>query len=155
VTPKEDWHSIVSDVDEENRTADCSKCGPATRVWRSGGRREKWICATVIRDARAANPDRVRDGQLKVKFGISLEEWEARFDAQGRRCAICGTDEPGGRGWATDHDHSCCPGGKSCGACLRDILCQGCNKGIGHLQEDPAILAASLEYLMRHNCQKC
>lgn len=73
-------------------------------------------------------------------------------------CAICGTDltvfaldhkrrlRPI---HAVDHDHSCCPGGTSCGRCVRGILCRKCNVAIGYLNDDPALAKAVSDYLER------
>lgn len=52
--------------------------------------------------------DKARDQRLKRTYGITQAEWEAMFDAQGRRCAICGKPEPppDKRPFHTDHDHT-------------------------------------------------
>lgn len=44
------------------------------------------------------------------------------------------------RPWAIDHDHTCCSGQKSCGKCVRGILCNRCNQVLGMLDEDPRLL---------------
>lgn len=36
-----------------------------------------------------------------------------------------------------DHDRSHCPGRKSCGKCVRGLLCDNCNRAIGLLGDDP------------------
>ena len=63
----------------------------------------------------------------KSKYGISTSEWEQMFDGQGRVCAICSTDNPGGQGWHTDHDHVLGP--------VRGILCTNCNLKLGHFEK--------------------
>lgn len=97
-----------------------------------------------------------RRTELLRKYGLTPEEFDARWEAQGRCCAICGTAELGQRNTgdgprrpSVDHDHSCCPGQRTCGNCLRDLLCMNCNLGIGNFQEDPAVLRAAAEYLER------
>lgn len=62
-------------------------------------------------------------------------------------CAICGTTDPGGKGWMVDHDRSCCPGDRSCPGCRRGILCHGCNSALGYAQDDPERLRRMADYL--------
>jgi hypothetical protein len=42
----------------------------------------------------------------------------------------------------------CCPGKKSCGKCIRGLLCARCNSAIGLFDEDPVTLHAAVEYLV-------
>lgn len=78
---------------------------------------------------RRAHPDRVRSMHLKAKFGLTLVEWEALFESQGRCCAACGSEDPGFKGkrnnWVTDHDHAT---GE-----MRGIICGRCNIVLGWL----------------------
>ena len=71
------------------------------------------------------NPDKIRGYQLKMRYGITLEDWNAIFTAQGCACALCGTTNPGKRRWATDHDHET--------GSVRGILCHRCNLLLGWL----------------------
>jgi hypothetical protein len=73
--------------------------------------------------------------------------------AQDGRCAICGTADPGGRWetWHVDHDSACCPRNRqrTCGACVRGILCSACNLMLGHAKDSPGRLRAAAEYIER------
>lgn len=87
------------------------------------------------------------------KFGLTSETFDELLAAQGGRCAVCGTDDPKGNRvstWTVDHDHTCCPGKRSCGRCVRGLLCNRCNRAVGLLGDDPAALAAAAAYLRRH-----
>ena len=62
--------------------------------------------------------------------------------AQGGRCAICGTDKPGGKGsFHVDHCHV---GGE-----IRGLLCHSCNIGLGQFKDDRERIQAAIAYLER------
>ena len=64
-----------------------------------------------------------------------------KFDG---KCHICKKNEA----TSIDHDHSCCQKGKrSCGKCVRGILCRGCNTALGSLREDPDTIQSLLKYI--------
>lgn len=97
---------------------------------------------------RQDRPDEYRrqymSSNLKKTHGITLEQKRSMLSAQGGKCAICGTTEPGGRGdFHVDHSHE---NGK-----IRGVLCHRCNIGIGSLREDVAILFSAIDYLMNHS----
>lgn len=83
------------------------------------------------------------------KYGVDEAWFEATLRAQGDRCAICRTSEPGGRHgvWHIDHDGTCCQVHPFCGNCVRGILCANCNNGIGMLGHDPERLLSAAAYL--------
>jgi hypothetical protein len=81
-------------------------------------------------------------------YRLTAVQWDALFEAQGGRCASCASVNPGAQGWHTDHDRNCCPTSrKTCGACLRGILCGNCNTAIGLLSDDPERLRRAAAYL--------
>jgi hypothetical protein len=89
-----------------------------------------------------------RNHQLKRDFGITLAEYEAALAAQGGGCAACGvTEEGNGRMLAVDHDHACCPSRKTCGQCIRGLLCSACNLQLGRVADDIDRLEALVGYL--------
>jgi len=46
-----------------------------------------------------------------------------------------------------DHDHGCCPGNRSCGKCVRGILCHNCNTALGLMKDSKEDLKKLIEYL--------
>lgn len=83
---------------------------------------------------------------LRRQFGITPEEYDALLKEQGGVCAICKKKEiaknKSGKPFSLSVDH-CHRTGKN-----RGILCNNCNRGIGHLQEDLRILLAAADYLI-------
>lgn len=90
-----------------------------------------------------------QDRRLVRSYGLTLDEYRQRLEAQGGGCAICGQQNENGRALAVDHDHSCCPGSKSCGTCVRGLLCSNCNMAIGLMQDRPQRLRDAADYLAR------
>jgi hypothetical protein len=78
-------------------------------------------------------------------YGLTAEEWDKMLSTQGGRCPICGTDDPGPRGFDVDHDHLT--------GANRGLLCSPCNRGLGQFGDDPARLQAAIEYLAAHAAQ--
>jgi DNA-directed RNA polymerase subunit RPC12/RpoP len=95
---------------------------------------------------RASNLPQVRQGdrnsQSKCMYGITLEEKETRLKKQKRRCAVCGTKNPGTRGWCTDHSHLT--------QTARGIVCSSCNSMLGFAKDSVVILASGIRYLRHH-----
>ena len=83
-------------------------------------------------------PERIRMVDLKAKYGITLEDYNAMYERQCGRCAICGAAE--GK-LVVDHNHKT---GK-----VRELLCHLCNAMIGCAREDLGIIAAAAAYLYR------
>ena len=99
--------------------------------------RERLLAAQKAR--YRANKRAAQNGDQLRKYGITLEQKEAMLADQGHRCGICRTDEPGKRGWFTDHCHT--------SKRVRGILCHRCNSALGLLRDDPAVLLAAADYL--------
>jgi hypothetical protein len=93
------------------------------------------------------DPLAARKSVVKVRYNLSWEEYTDLFMSQDEACAVCGAEESGGAGWHVDHDHGCCPGKKSCGKCVRGILCHACNTGLGNAKDSIEILRAMIAYL--------
>jgi hypothetical protein len=121
-----------------------------------GGGRKGWMsycksCADV-RNRRwvQQNPERTalryRKSWLK-RYNLTPADYDDMLAAQGGVCAICKAGKPGGTGrFHIDHDHSCCPEKmRSCGKCIRGLLCSYCNLHLAG--EDPVRLRAGADYI--------
>ena len=89
-------------------------------------------------------------GNIKRKYGVTIEQYDLMFKCQDGVCAICHKPEPrhynGVRmRLAVDHNHDT---GEA-----RQLLCSKCNFVIGLAQEDPDILEKAVSYLNKHNTQ--
>lgn len=73
--------------------------------------------------------------RLKHLYKLSLEQYEELVERQQGVCALCGSEPVHWRRLSVDHDHRCCPSAsKSCGKCVRALLCLKCNNGVGWLE---------------------
>lgn len=139
----------------------CPKCGllkPRSEF--SGGTHAycRSCHAQYMRERRSKKPEAVvryrRTAALR-RHGLTREGFDALLADQGGRCAICRTDDPGGHGWHVDHDHACCTGRKNqCGECVRGLLCNRCNIGLGNLRDDPAVLRAAVAYIEQYKSRR-
>lgn len=85
---------------------------------------------------------------LWAYYRLRWDAYEKLLESQGGRCAICRTDKSGARRWHVDHDHECCPeSAKSCGKCVRGLLCHRCNLMLGNARDSTDTLRAAINYL--------
>jgi len=84
----------------------------------------------------------------KWRFQITDEDVQAMLESQGGVCGLCTREFSNGETFI-DHDHACCPnrGKKTCGKCIRKILCRACNQGLGLLQDNPELLRQAADYI--------
>jgi hypothetical protein len=88
----------------------------------------------------SSGPRKTHD--LRKRYGIGLDEYEALLAKQGGCCAICGAEEPkSGRMLRLNVDHCHSTG------TVRGLLCTNCNHGIGKFKDDPALMSAAIAYL--------
>lgn len=81
-----------------------------------------------------------KDFNLKLDFGISLEQYEDILIDQLGVCAICNKKEPvKNKRLAVDHCHT---SGK-----IRGLLCSNCNLALGHFKDNVQFLANAISYL--------
>ena len=108
---------------------------------KSCGCLQKETVAEVGRSKRKyPREDRTRTYKLISKYGITEDDYLEMCEQQNHKCKICGTDsEELNRSLAVDHCHNT--------GVVRGLLCQKCNIGIGHFNDDIQLLAKAIQYL--------
>lgn len=94
--------------------------------------------------------DVVYSYEVVKRYGLTLDRYEEMLLDQGGVCAVCKGVNANGQRLSIDHDHACCPGQRSCGRCVRALLCAGCNFILGHANDDAARLRAAASYVETH-----
>lgn len=87
-----------------------------------------------------ANKEKQRWYQVKLKYGLTKEEYDKLLEEQKNCCAICDRhvlecSQP----LYVDHCHDT---GK-----IRGLLCAGCNGGIGLMNDDVEVVRKAVKYL--------
>jgi hypothetical protein len=87
-----------------------------------------------------------RRAMLKYTFGISPEDYDDLLKKQNGNCAICQKKETKKNQFglcrlAVDHCHTT--------GQVRGLLCAHCNNGLGRFRDDPQLLVAAANYLLK------
>lgn len=141
---------LERDADGNKRCTRCKEWKPEQAFASSSGKVDglQSHCRACRSEQYRKNAVAVRDKMREQRFGISRAEFDALFKSQGNLCAICRGDNPGTNYWSVDHDHACCPQmDKTCGKCIRGILCVRCNHALGHARDSVEILSSMITYL--------
>ena len=94
--------------------------------------------------SHSCSPLATRRSHLKKQYGMTIEDYDHLFLLQEGRCAICGESKPvrvRDKNLHVDHDHI--------RNIVRGLLCDNCNKGLGHFKDSVYLLQKAIEYLGR------
>jgi hypothetical protein len=92
--------------------------------------------------AATYTPEQRRGWRLKLRYGITLDQYDAILERQGGHCALCAyTPGPGALALSVDHCHAT--------GHVRGLLCSHCNRAIGRLGDSEAAIQRVLAYLSR------
>ena len=94
----------------------------------------------VYKKYHANNKDKVRCYKLKKNYNITPEEYDNMFESQNGKCKICGIHQDVlSKKLVIDHDHNT--------SIIRGLLCDKCNRGLGHFNDNIDVLKIALNYL--------
>lgn len=92
-------------------------------------------CVTHHREVTKARRLKARELRVERVYGLTPEQYEALYEAQGRRCAICWRARGRTKRLAVDHDHET--------GVVRGLLCVTCNRVVlGRYSMEALIRAA-------------
>ena len=135
---------------ETNTCGKCRKNLPIAEFNKDRARKTgyAWQCKACRKEYdqgyHAENREKHLESMRKTayarRYKMTVEEYNALFEAQGYICAICGAS----KGWqnkrlAVDHNHA---SGE-----VRGLLCDRCNTVIGKMEDNPDLLRKAASYL--------
>jgi hypothetical protein len=116
--------------------------------WKDGGA-EQSRKTEYMKQWRKNNPAKVKNIDLKRRFGITLDDYNGMLEAQEFKCAICGHPETATNprtnkafDLSVDHDHET--------GVVRSLLCKNCNNMIGYAKDSIGHLTNAIDYLKKH-----
>ena len=135
-------HKVCRECNEE-KTIDnfYINTRPESKSGNSWNPRCKPCVNKIARYKHKANPLIRKNYHLRYNYGITLDEYNKKFNAQNGKCAICSTSKSGGKGthFYVDHNHTTKK--------IRGLLCHSCNFVIGNARENTDILTNAINYL--------
>lgn len=131
-------------------------CWPKQNLWFVDGNRDNAAIgnlktglgsAEYQRNYRKTHRHKTREKRIRHLFGLEQSEYQAMYLAQKGCCAICDQPETatqrGHLMWlCVDHDHAT--------NAIRALLCQQCNKMLGHAKDSVETLTRAISYLQAH-----
>jgi hypothetical protein len=99
--------------------------------------KQSWCTTCIATDHRVHG----RKRRFKWLYGLTEVEYDSMLTKQGGCCAVCGTQDPGGRfgHFVVDHNHET--------GQVRGLLCNACNMGIGQMADCAERLESAAIYL--------
>lgn len=108
----------LSNLDTENRTADCIKCG-RVRLKKVGN--HGWSCKKIWNQRQNARRFKIKN----YPFGVEKPT----------KCEICGNNKK----LVVDHNHIT--------GLFRGFICDNCNHALGRVYDNVSILKKMIKYL--------
>ena len=127
----------------DGRAGTCKVCKNAkTMKWREENPQVYNALAVKWRDK---NPEKQHATEIKRRYGLSIEDYNAMLVKQNMKCAICDKQhDPSIKRGRLYVDH-CHKTGK-----IRALLCAAHNSMLGYAEDDIETLEKAIEYLKKH-----
>jgi Recombination endonuclease VII len=110
----------------------CTLCSKTIKR-KDKGRQGYGYCRTCYKIYRTA-----------FTHNITPERYVEMRSSQGGKCAMPHCQRTN---LVIDHDHSCCAGARSCGRCVRGLICYACNAALGMAGDDPLLMGDWVRYV--------
>lgn len=133
-------------------TKECAKCGVSKSDSEFYSFHDKWQersylsarCKPCHQEYKKENPVATarnrKTEKLKLRYGLTYEEWEKLREDEDFSCMICGiTEVELGRRLDVDHCHVSNK--------VRGVLCNSCNVILGRAKDSIEVLKAAIAYL--------
>jgi hypothetical protein len=139
----------------------CTKCKeqkdlaefPKAKQYKDGVRNECKKCYTAYMTSYYnSNPDK-KAAKVAMNSGkdtnwkrhkITEEQYIIMLNKYDGKCYSCKDREA----TCIDHDHSCCNvSRRSCGNCIRGLLCHNCNTALGLMKDNKESILLLVEYI--------
>lgn len=128
--PKPDAVCVNADGDPRHAKRPCTYPGPR--------------CASCGKAKSKEDKKRAKDRAVENLYGLTPDEYDELFEAQGGRCYVCRRANGRRKRLAVDHDHLLAfihrhPPKHGCKKCCRGLACGWCNREVlGRLGGNPA-----------------
>lgn len=112
----------------------------------------RWVAPIGVRDTYTPEGRSAysRAWNLRRRFGIDVEAYDAMMKQQGGACAICGKTEQGQVSKRTGKPHRLSVDHCHNSERVRGLLCVNCNRALGYFSDDTDRLNAAIAYLEKH-----
>lgn len=103
-------------------------------------------CATHWGKEKKRRRTAAHEKRVQATYGLGDGDYDAVYESQGGRCAICQRATGATRKLSVDHDHKT--------LLVRGLLCRPCNNLLGHARDDPEFFTRAKDYLEKPPAQK-
>lgn len=133
------WKPLEEFVKAVNTTTGkASKCKECI----NGSRVERWKNDPEFKKRHLKQNKKSR---LKLRYGLSVEDYEGLILQQGNKCKICNVEfdnNDKNKAARVDHNHQT--------EKVRSLLCVTCNVGLGYFKDNHELLFKASQYLKDH-----